>query len=185
MKINTNQIKLKMIIKQINSENPNEHWEFIECKGKVAVDLGCGRWEHVEYRDPSWPTTPEWLLIKEASEVHAYDIDASEVEWYNTTLSPTKKLIAYQKAIMTVEDLREILQAHKPKVIKCDIEGYESTFLELTDEEFLTIEYYALETHSDELYSKFINRFTSLGYDIVATVELTHAPPMKALFAKK
>lgn len=174
-----------MITTKTDSENPSEHWGFIECEGKVALDLGCGRWEHIEYRDPSWPTTPEWLLIKGASEVHAYDVDPAEVDWYNTVLSPTKNITAYHKGIMGVNDLREILQTHYPKVIKCDIEGYESAFLELTDEEFLSIDYYALETHSDELYDKFVERFTLLGYEIVATVELTHAPPMKALFAKK
>lgn len=174
-----------MITKQTNSENPSEHWGFIECEGKVALDLGCGRWEHVEYRDPSWPTTPEWLLIQGASEVHAYDIDLNEVNWYNTTLSPTKNITAYHKGIEKVDDLREILQLHNPKVVKCDIEGYESTFLELTDEEFSSIDQYALETHSDDLYNRFTERFKSLGYEIIATVELTHAPPMKALFAKK
>jgi hypothetical protein len=174
-----------MIIKQTNSENPSEHWEFIECEGKVAIDLGCGRWEHVEYRDPSWPTTPEWLLLKGASEVHAYDIDPAEVDWYNTVLAPTKNIKAYEKGITVVQDLREILQAHNPKVVKCDIEGYESTFLELTDEEFKSIDYYALETHSEHLYVCFMEKFNLLGYEIIATVDLTHAPPMKALFAKK
>lgn len=174
-----------MIIKQTNSENPSEHWEFIECAGKVAIDLGCGRWEHVEFRDPSWPTTPEWLLMKGASEVHAYDIDQNEVDWYNTNLSPNKKITAYQKNITVVNDIREILQLHTPKVVKCDIEGYESIFLELTDDEFGSIDYYALETHSDDLYNRFIEKFKQLKYEVVATIDLVHAPPMKAIFAKK
>lgn len=174
-----------MITTKTNSENPSEHWGFIECKGEVAIDLGCGRWEHVEYRDPSWPTTPEWLLLQGASEVHAYDIDISEVNWYNDTLAPTKKIKAYQKNITTVEDVRDILNAHKPKVVKCDIESFEAAFLDLTDEEFSSVDFYALETHSDDLYNRFVEKFRLLGYEVIATVELTHAPPMKALFAKK
>lgn len=173
-----------MIIKQTGSEHPNEHWEFIECENKIAIDLGCGRWEQHEYRDPSWPTTPEWLLLKGAAEVHAYDIDPAEVDWYNNTLAK-KGITAYHKAIMTVEDLRAILEAHKPSVVKCDIEGYESTFLQLTDEEFSSIDFYALETHSDELYNNFISKFTLLNYTVIACVDLIHARPMKALFAKK
>lgn len=174
-----------MITTKTDSENPSEHWGFIECNGKVAVDLGCGRWEHIEFRDPSWPTTPEWLLEKGASEVYAYDIDQNEVDWYNTQLAPSKKIKAYQKSINTVDDVRSILQAHQPKVIKCDIEGFESAFLDLTDEEFTSVDYYALETHSDKLHDAFVAKFNNLGYTIVATVELVHAPPMKALFAKK
>ena len=176
---------MEIITRQTNSENPSEHWEFIECNGGIAVDLGCGRWEHIEFRDPSWPTTPEWLLIKGASEVHAYDIDQAEVDWYNTQLSPTKKITAYCKGIVTVDDVRSILQAHNPKIIKCDIEHYEAAFLDLIDEEFSSVDLYALETHSDALYDAFIAKFNSLNYEIIATVELTHAPPMKALFAKK
>jgi hypothetical protein len=175
---------MEMIRKETSSENPNEHWEFIECTNKVAIDLGCGRWEHVEYRDPSWPTTPEWLLLKGASEVHAYDIDQAEVDWYNNVLAK-KGITAYQKGISTVDDLRAIIEAHKPTVVKCDIEGYESTFLQLTDEEFLSIDFYALETHSDELYNQFVNRFNELNYQIIACIDLVHARPMKALFAKK
>jgi hypothetical protein len=174
-----------MITKSTNSENPSEHWEFIECNGKVAVDLGCGRWEHVEYRDPSWPTTPEWLLLKGASEVHAYDIDQTEVDWYNTFISPTKNIKAYQKNITSVQDVRDILQAHNPKIIKCDIESYESAFLQLSDEEFSSVDLYALETHSDSLYTSFIEKFQNLGYEIIAVIDLIHARPMKAIFAKK
>jgi hypothetical protein len=170
--------------KKVNTEDPKEHWEFIECQDQVAVDLGCGRWEHVEYRDPSWPTTPEWLLIKGASEVHAYDIMPSEVEWYNTVLAPTKNITAYTKNINCIESIREILTAHKPTVVKSDIEHAERFFLDLTDEEFSSIKFFAIETHSDKLYNSFVDRFNKLNYAIVATIILTHAPPMRAIFAK-
>jgi hypothetical protein len=77
------------------------------------------------------------------------------------------------------------MATHQPKVVKCDIEGYERVFLELSDEEFTSIDFYALETHSDELYNAFIDKFNALGYEIIATVDLIHARPMKALFAEK
>lgn len=166
-------------------ENPSEHWAFIECEGKIAIDLGCGRWEHVEYRDPSWPTTPEWLLLKGAAYVHAYDIDKREVDWYNSTLSPIKNITAYEKSINTVDDIREILKSHNPKVVKCDIEHYEAAFLGLTDEEFSSIDFYAIETHSDQLYNSFIEKFSLLNYELIAIVDLVHARPMKAIFARK
>jgi hypothetical protein len=172
------------ITKEVNTENPEEHWEFIECKNQVAIDLGCGRWEHVEFRDQSWPTTPEWLLIKGASEVHAYDIIPSEVEWYNTVLAPTKKITAYTKNINSVNSIREILNAHKPTVVKSDIEHMEKYFLELSDEEFSSVKFFAVETHTEQLYNEFIDRFNKLNYNVVATIVLTHAFPMKVIFAK-
>jgi len=174
-----------MIEKDCSTENPREHWEFIECKNKVALDLGCGRWESVEYRDPDWYTTPDWLVSKGASHVYAYDIDSKEIEWYNNNVTPYSPVTAIHRKIDTVDTLREILNTHNPKVVKCDIEGAEVTFLELTDEEFSRIEFYALETHSNELYDSFMNKFKTLQYEIIAVLDLTHAKPMKAIFAKK
>jgi hypothetical protein len=92
---------------------------------------------------------------------------------------------AFCTGITTVDDIRNILNTYNPKVVKCDIEHYERVFLDLTDEEFSSIDFYALETHSDALYDAFVERFNNLGYEVVACVELVHAPPMKALFAEK
>ena len=44
-----------MLIEKIDSENPKLHWKYIECNNKITLDLGCGRWEHIEHRDQSWP----------------------------------------------------------------------------------------------------------------------------------
>ena len=174
-----------MIHEKTDSEEPSLHWGHIKCKDKVAIDLGCGRWETVEYRDPSWPTTPEWLIELGASKVIAFDIDANEIDWYNENIAPKMPVTAVNASIKSVESIRDILNTYKPKVVKCDIEGYEALFLELTDEEFTSIDFYALETHSDDLYNAFVNKFNTLGYEIIATVDLVHAPPMKALFAEK
>ncbi len=174
-----------MIHEQTNSEKPSLHWGHIKCKGKVAIDLGCGRWESVEYRDPSWPTTPEWLVELGASKVIAFDIDANEINWYNENIAPKIPVTAIHASIDSVQVLRDIIHTYQPKVVKCDIEGYERVFLELSDEEFTSIDFYALETHSDDLYNSFIEKFNHLGYEIIAVVDLVHAPPMKALFAEK
>lgn len=174
-----------MIHEQTNSEKPSLHWGHIKCKNKIALDLGCGRWETVEYRDPSWPTTPEWLIELGASKVIAFDIDPNEINWYNENITPKIPVTAIHASIDSVQTIRDIMATYQPKVIKCDIEGYERVFLELSDEEFTSIDFYALETHSDELYNAFIDKFNTLGYEIIAIVDLVHAPPMKALFAER
>jgi predicted rRNA methylase YqxC with S4 and FtsJ domains len=69
-------------MKKVNNENPNEHWEFINVNGKTVLDLGCGRWEHVEYRDPNWPTTPEYWTQKGANQVIGIDADQNEIDWF-------------------------------------------------------------------------------------------------------
>jgi hypothetical protein len=174
-----------MITKDVSTENPSEHWEFVECDNQIALDLGCGRWEKVEFRDQSWPTTPEYLIQRGASHVYAFDIDNEEIEWYTNNITPKMNVTAIHKHITSVTDIRHMLETYNPTVIKCDIEGAESVFLELTDEEFTKVKFYALETHSDALHHRFTEQFSRLGYTIVANINLVHAPPMKAIFARK
>ena len=60
-----------------------------------------------------------------------------------------------------------------------------SYFSRLSDEEFCSIDHYALETHSTAIYDAFVQRFNDLNYEIIAVIDLVHAPPMKAIFAEK
>lgn len=173
-------------LEEIDSEKPDLHWKYIECKNQIAVDLGCGRWEHIEHRDPSWLTTPEYLLQLGASSVYAFDTDQNEINWYTENVCPNhSNLQAFHGHIDSVDKIRQIYKKCNPDVIKCDIEHNETFILELTDSEFSIVQFYAIETHSDDLYNRFIERFSKLGYAIVALIDLVHARPMKVIFAKK
>ena len=174
-----------MEVRTYSTEHPKEHWEFIECDGKVAIDLGCGRWEKMEERESSWPTTPEWLVQKGASHVYAFDIDPEEVAWYNENIDGNLPITTMEKGIYTVEDAREIWNTYKPKIVKCDIESYESSILELTDEEFSTVDLWAVETHSDPLEEGFKEKFERCGYELFGYIHLTHASYVRVLFARK
>jgi hypothetical protein len=175
-----------MIVEQVDSEQPSLHWKYIECNGKVAVDFGCGRWEHIEFRDPSWPTTPEYLAQLGASKVYAFDIDQNEINWYIENVTPTyPQITPICSDINSVDVVRGIYNQYKPDVIKCDIEHNERFILELSDEEFSIPSFYALETHTDNLYQAFFDRFNDLNYEVISTIDLVHAPPMKVIFAKK
>ena len=174
-----------MIEKRVAVENPDLHWEFIKCDGVVAVDLGCGRWEKVEFRDQKWRTTPEYLIHKGASHVYAYDINAKEIEWFKENVTPKMNVTPVCEGVRSVADVRRIYASRQPKMVKCDIERGEVHILELTDEEFLSVDFYAVETHTDKLFASFRDRFIKLGYKIIAVIILTHAPPMRAIFAEK
>jgi hypothetical protein len=174
-----------MEIRTYDTEHPAEHWEFIECNGKVAIDLGCGRWEKVEKRDPSWPTTPEWLVQRGASHVYAFDIDSEEVEWYNNNIDTEQPITTINQGIFSVGDVRNIWNTYHPKIVKCDIEHFESNILELTDEEFSVIDLWAIETHSDELEQGFKGKFERCKYELFGYINLTHAPHVRVLFARK
>lgn len=173
-----------MVIEHINTENPNQHWKYIECAGSVTMDLGCGRWDKVERRDPSWLTTPEFFIDKGATIVYGIDTDPIEIEWFNNTVDKTH-IVPICSSINTVDDIIFLYNRYNPTVVKSDIEGFESLFLQLPDEEFRSINFYAIETHSEELYVLFLKKFFMLNYEVIATINLTHAPPMKVIFARK
>jgi hypothetical protein len=175
-----------MLIEEVDSENPVLHWKYIECNQKIVVDLGCGRWGHIEHRDQSWPTTPQYLADLGASKVYCIDIDQKEINWYKTNLCD--KYSNIEPICMNIDSTKKIKQIYKdfsPNVIKCDIENNEEFLLELTDEEFKSVDFYAIETHTEDLYQIFLKKFNSLNYKIVGLLDLIHAPPMKVIFAKK
>lgn len=171
---------------RVDNENPYLHWKYIECSNEIVADLGCGRWESVEYRDLSWPTTPEYLLSLGASKVYAFDVDKNEIQWYKNNISTKSPQIeAITLSIDSLDKIRHIYSIYKPTVIKCDIEFNEHLILGLTDIEFCSIKFYAIETHSNDLYDSFLNRFKEFNYEITGLIDLVHAPPMKVIFAKK
>jgi len=173
-------------VEKVDTENPSLHWKYIECENKVVIDLGCGRWEKVEHRDQSWPTTPEYLVQLGASKVYAFDIDKNEIEWYKNNICPiSPKIKPFCVNLNNLEIIKKIYSDIKPDVVKCDIELNEALLLELSDEEFSSVELYAIETHNDTLYNNFLKKFKQLNYTITGLIELTHAPPMKAIFAKR
>lgn len=174
-----------MIIKDVNVENPELHWEYIKCKDQVALDLGCGRWEKTEKRESSWLTTPEFLISRGAKHVYAFDCDPEEIAWFNKKITKEMNITAIHKCINSADDIKDLYSTYKPTVIKCDIEFNEKFFSEITDEMFSTVKFYAVETHTDNLYNTFLDRFKRLGYNVIASINLVHAYPMKAIFAEK
>lgn len=173
-----------MIEKNISTEHPDEHWHFIECNSSVVLDLGCGRWEHIEKRDPNWPTTPEYFIQRGATHVYAVDSDSHEIDWFVKNMDAQTNMTFLNQAIVSSKDASELYATYKPSVVKCDIEGAEVYLLNLSDEDFCSVTMYAVETHSNDLHDLFMKKFNVLGYEISAVLTLTHAP-VKVIFAKR
>lgn len=173
-----------MIEKNISTEHPDEHWQFIECNDSVVLDLGCGRWEAVERRDPNWPTTPEYFIQRGARHVYAVDSDRNEIDWFVKNMTAQTNMTFIKKTISSAEEVSELYSTYQPSVVKCDIEHAELNLLNLSDDDFCKISMYAIETHSADLHRSFIEKFNTLGYEITAVLTLTHAP-VKVIFAKR
>ena len=171
---------------QINNENPNEHWQFVSVNNRIVLDLGCGRWEHVEHRDPNWPTTPEFFKQRGATHVVAVDCDPNEINWFNSEFSTETNYEFVLGCINSANDFSLLISKYNPNCIKIDIEGAESNLIDLSDDIFSKADEYYIETHDQHLYDSFLNKLISCGYQINNTIDLIHTHgSCKVIFAKK
>ncbi len=173
-------------MRYLDNENSAEHWKFINVKDKIVLDLGCGRWNKIETVHTDWLTTPEHFIVNGANKVIAVDIDSEEIDWLNNKFYNHPQYTFILQSITSVADIKDLYSTYKPNCVKCDIETNEKFLLELTKEEFCSIEEYYIETHGSDLYHKFLKIFSEYDYYITEQIELTHTKNYcKVLFAKK
>lgn len=100
-------------MKNINTEEPDVHWGFLDIKDKIVLDLGCGKW---------WSSisTAEWFLNEGAKQVIGVDLSPMSIDRYN--------FIMKAERIDSSEQLQTLIDEYNPDIIKCDIEGAESYF---------------------------------------------------------
>jgi hypothetical protein len=149
-----------MKTKIVNSENPLEHWSDIEeIKDKIILDLGCG------WIDNGHMSTPEYFISRGASRVIGIDITCSEIERL-TNLYPSHLFIC--KGISSDIDFSDLLNTHKPHLIKMDIEGAEIFLKNVHKESFLSVEEFAIEYHNPDCKKVIIDKFNELNFEITA-----------------
>jgi|688.fasta_scaffold481453_1 hypothetical protein len=170
----------------VNNENPVEHWQYVNVKNKVVLDLGCGRWEKVETKDASWLTTPEYFLTLNATKVIAIDADPEEIIWFKNRFENNSNLEFILQPINSTNDIINLYNTYKPNCVKCDIETNEKFLLELTEDQFCSIDEYYIETHGLDLYLKILSVLGKYGYIVNNQIDLTHTKGYcKVIFAKK
>jgi SAM-dependent methyltransferase len=125
----------------IHSENPLEHWEHLDCRGKIILDLGCGFWTKEE-RDAG-NGTAKYFISQNPIKYIGIDINSGDIQRL-TKEFPQGVFI--EKAIRSTIDILEVLNEYHPSVIKCDIEGMEDALFGLSSSKgILEI---GIETHN-------------------------------------
>jgi hypothetical protein len=128
-------------MKIIKTENPSEHWGFLECDGRVVLDLGHGIWE--ENTEP----TPIYFLKEGATKVIGIDPSQPSYNWYRDNLK-TDRFFQHNDFIDSTEKFRMYIKYYQPHVIKCDIEGSEIYMNNLTAEDMESVREIGIEYHS-------------------------------------
>jgi SAM-dependent methyltransferase len=173
-------------MKNVNNENSKEHWEFVNVKDRIVLDLGCGRWNKVEQVDDSWLTTPQYFIEQGAKKVIAVDIDPIEVDWFMNKFKDNNQYEFILNNISSTEHIISLYNAYKPSCVKLDIEGSEQYLLEIDELSFCSVSEYYIETHGQKIYNQFIEIFANYGYNIRELIDLTHTNGLcKVIFAYK
>jgi hypothetical protein len=124
----------------IHSENPKEHWEHLNCSGKIILDLGCGFWTEEERQ--SGDGTTKYFIRQSPKQYIGLDHNGADIRRLSGEFPQG---IFYHKPIRAKEDILELIMAHNPQIIKCDIEGMETALFELKEK--YSIEQIAIESH--------------------------------------
>lgn len=142
----------------IESEEPKDHWGFLNVKGKTVLDLGCG-WYSVVVSQ----STPAYFLSRGAFRVIGYDNHSPSCE----RLHDLNNFELYIESVCHADEIRQILKKYKPNIIKCDIEGSEQAFKEISSEEMSLIEEIAIEYHNGPLKDLIKNKMIEWQFKII------------------
>jgi len=158
-------------MKKITSEEPIDHWGFLNVKDKVVLDLGCGKFH-------STIPTYEWFLQQGASKVIGVDLGQEKSD---------DNFTYYQLCIDSDEKLQNLLHDNSVDIIKADIEGAEKHFKSITKEDIGNVSELAIEYHDEEMKSLVLAKISEWAFGIVDTYQLfdIETERMGVIHAKK
>lgn len=168
---------------KIESENSEHHWPYLNTKGKILLDLGCGR----HSTDDLYQSSVIYLGEQGADKVIGIDSRKEEIDYFNASNPNPEKYTFINKYINSSEDIRELLHEYSPTVIKCDIEEYETNFYDITAEEMKNVVEFGLEYHSLDILEKMTEKIKEWGFEIhtEAKFGFVDASHMGVLFCSK
>jgi hypothetical protein len=154
----------------ITSEEPINHWGFIDFKDKIVLDLGCGKFH-------SSISTYEWFLQNGAKKVIGVDLGNETSENINFIYSGG--------SIDSKERLLNLINEYNPQIIKCDIEGAEIHFENINN--LNSVKEFAIEYHSADLKNMLFYKFAIWGFDYIEEIQLMdcNIKEQGVLYAKK
>ena len=143
------------MVTKITSEEPEIHWPFIKVKDKIVLDLGCGLFY-------SKQSTPDWFVQEGAKQVIGVDLGNDNPSYFTY----------HQMNISSKDDILQLLDEYKPDVIKCDIEGAEVYFKDISTSDIDSVKQFAVEYHDNSLKLLMEQKITEWGFTSVNLYQL-------------
>lgn len=166
----------------IISEEASNHYRFFNFQNKNVLDLGCGRYG---FDLPLNEYTPVYFGLNGANKVVGVEYREEEIEFYkNQNLGD--KFIFIQKLVNGADVIREYITQYDITAIKCDIEGDERYFEQLSKEDMNSIVEMAIEYHSFEMKDLMYSKLQEWGFVVKADLNFINTiPSAGVVFANK
>lgn len=158
-------------MKNINSEHPYEHWSFLDVKDKTVLDMGCSFYDATY--NPGMLSSAEWFVQTGATIVIGFDANSYEVDKYNMVYRNNPKYKVFKLFVDSTEKIKDLLK-YNPEVIKCDIEGGEIYFNDITKEEMECVQQIGIEYHDEATKQMCESKLSEWGFDFVEQYSLMY-----------
>ena len=143
---NSREISINMNIEKIISENPENHWRFLNPNGKRVMDMGCSFWD--SSFNEGWLSSAQYFIHRGATKLIGFDCAMQDIEKYHTMYGDDPKWHIFHLCLNSTIQIQDLIETHKPQVIKCDIEGAEIYFNDITKEMLDGVDEIAIEYHN-------------------------------------
>lgn len=155
----------------VENENASNHWPFLDVKDQVVLDLGCGRW----YTEDINEYTPVYFKNNGASRVIGVDGSGACIDYFKQIYANDNSCIFIEALINTKAEFLNLVQTYNPTVIKCDIEGSEQLFQDVTLNEISSVYEIAIEYHTLDLKMMLYEKFNEWGFKIKSDIMMNNA----------
>jgi SAM-dependent methyltransferase len=143
----------------ITTENPQEHWGFLNVTGKKVLDLGCG------INSEFTPTPWYFLQDMQAKQVIGVDGNPQSYEWFKNNFK-VKNFIPIMDMVDRIEKFELYLGYYKPEIVKMDIEGSEILINALNVSYLESVQQIGIEYHNLSCLISCENKLTEAGFKL-------------------
>lgn len=165
----------------IYSENPKEHWKYLNCQDEIVIDFGCAYNDtDAEKTRENKLGTPHYIISQNPKQYIGIDIyEPDLVELRNEFPDVT----FINEAIDSSDKLQNLFDKYQPTIIKSDIEGAEINFIGTNPPS--SLKQIAIETHGPDIETEFIEWAEGKGFKIKDIEALAEHPHIKIIYFVK